>query len=225
MDDEMRFHLENRTAVLVAPRACARRRRAAGPPRIRIHRKAEGRGARRRRPPAVRRSRAATALRLSHVRRQQGLHGHRDRHACARHRRQRGDLQPDGRADAPLAAGRPAATTAAAVARVTGRQERVSQRLVSAGARRRCAARHFHRRRGLFSGVALHRRHRRLDVARPRRARHRRASTRHWACNRPPAGCCRAPTTCRARRRSRSPAMATGSAPSRAIPASSAARS
>ena len=40
-------------------RARARRRRAAGPPRIRIDRKAEGRGARRRRPPPVRRGRAA----------------------------------------------------------------------------------------------------------------------------------------------------------------------
>ena len=224
MDDEMRFHLENRDRGSGRARALARRRRAAGPPRVRIHRKAEGRGARRRRPPPVRRGARRSALRVPHVRRQQRVHGHGDRHACARHRRQRGDLQPDGRADAALAAGGQAATTAAAVARVAGRQERRCQRLVSTRARRRSAARHLHRRRGLLIVPASPS----APGPRCRESRapsSRAASTRPSACNRRPAGCCRAPTTRRGRRWSRSPATATGSAPSRAIRASSAARS
>ena len=80
---------------------------------------------------------------------QQGLHRDRHRHAGARHRRQRGDLQPDRRADAPLAAGRPSATAAAAVARSpTGRQGGLSQRLVST----RPAL--DDQQRDIFSGVA-----------------------------------------------------------------------
>ncbi len=192
LDDELQAFVEMSAAEKMRDGLSAGR--GAPPGDARARRRRAGQGTRPHLSPRrlARRDRPRRALRLPHVRQEPRLHRRRRADAGARHRRQHGDLQPDRRADAAVAAG-------ARIRRswCRSRSRPPSPKELRATSFSYAIVRALAEQREIFAGVG---RLQRLQLRR-RRARCRSvacparsspaATTRRSACSRSPAVCSR----------------------------------